>query len=62
MSRVSSQWILTTIPDTIAPVELDVYTPSDSDTYPMIIFQHGFSVSIKEYETIAISLQVMFLL
>jgi hypothetical protein len=44
---------LTTIPETTAPVELDVYTPSSSDTYPVIIFQHGFSGSIKGYETIA---------
>ncbi len=41
------------IADTIAPVELDIYTPSDSDTYPVIIFQHGFGSSIKGYEAIS---------
>ena len=41
------------IPDTTAPVELDVYTPSVSDTYPVVIFQHGFGGSIKAYETIS---------
>ncbi len=41
------------IPDTSAPVELDVYTPSVSDTYPVVIFQHGFGGSIKAYETIS---------
>jgi chlorophyllase len=45
-----------TIPDTIAPVELDVYAPSASDFYPVIIFQHGFSASIKGYETISTQL------
>jgi len=44
------------IPDTTAPAELDVYTPSSPDTYPVIIFQHGFSGSIKAYETIATQL------
>ena len=44
---------LTTIPDTTAPVELDVYTPSSPDTYPVVIFQHGFGGSIKGYETIS---------
>jgi len=42
-----------TIPDTTAPVELDVYTPSVADTYPVVIFQHGFGASIKAYETIS---------
>ena len=41
------------IPDTTAPVELDVYTPSAADTYPVVIFQHGFGGSIKAYETIS---------
>ena len=41
------------IPDTTAPVELDVYTPSGSETYPVVIFQHGFGGSIKSYETIS---------
>ena len=41
------------IPDTTAPVELDVYTPSVSDTYPVVIFQHGFGGSIKAYQTIS---------
>ena len=44
---------LTTIPDTTAPVELDVYTPSSSGTYPVVIFHHGFGGSIKGYETIS---------
>ena len=44
---------VTNIPDTTAPVELDVYTPSVADTYPVVIFQHGFSGSIKGYETIS---------
>ena len=41
------------IPDTTAPVELDVYTPVTSDEYPLVIFQHGFTGSIKGYETIS---------
>jgi pimeloyl-ACP methyl ester carboxylesterase len=41
------------IPDTTAPVELDVYTPSVADTYPVVVFQHGFGGSIKAYETIS---------
>ena len=41
------------IPNTTAPVELDVYTPSSPDTYPVVIFQHGFGGSIKAYETIS---------
>ena len=41
------------IPYPTAPVELDVYTPLDADTYPVVIFQHGFSGSIKGYETIS---------
>jgi len=41
------------VPDISAPVTLDIYTPSDSDTYPVIIFQHGFTGSIKNYETIS---------
>ena len=44
------------IPDTTAPVELDVYTPSAADTYPVVIFQHGFGGSIKAYETISTQL------
>jgi chlorophyllase len=47
---------LTTIPETTAPVELDVYTPSSPDIYPVIIFQHGFSGSIKGYEAISTQL------
>ena len=41
------------IPNTTAPVELDVYTPSSPNTYPVVIFQHGFGGSIKAYETIS---------
>ncbi len=41
------------VPDTIAPVELDIYTPVASDSYPVILFQHGFTGSIKGYETIS---------
>ena len=41
------------IPETPAPVELDVYTPLDAGTYPVVVFQHGFSGSIKGYETIS---------
>ena len=41
------------IPNTTAPVELDIYTPIASDVYPLIIFQHGFTGSIKGYETIS---------
>jgi chlorophyllase len=35
-----------------APVEMDIYTPSDCGRYPVVIFQHGFTASIKGYETI----------
>lgn len=45
-----------TIPDTTAPVELDVYAPTAPDAYPVVIFQHGFSGSITAYETIATQL------
>ena len=41
------------IPDITAPVELDIYTPSDAARYPVIVFQHGFGGSIKAYETIS---------
>ncbi len=44
------------IPNTTAPVALDVYTPLSPDTYPVVIFQHGFSGSIKGYETISTQL------
>ena len=40
------------VPDTNAPAELDIYTPTTSARYPVVIFQHGFSGSIKGYETI----------
>jgi chlorophyllase len=41
------------IPGTAAPVELDIYTPTNRGRYPVIVFQHGFGGSIKSYETIA---------
>ncbi len=41
------------VPDTTAPVELDIYTPVPTDTYPLVIFQHGFTGSIKGYETMS---------
>ena len=41
------------IPDTTAPVEMDIYTPTRSARYPVVVFQHGFGGSIKAYETIA---------
>ena len=41
------------IPDTIAPVEMDIYSPTWSARYPVVVFQHGFGGSIKTYETIA---------
>jgi chlorophyllase len=34
------------------PVQMDIYTPKESFRYPVIIFQHGFTGSIKGYETI----------
>ncbi len=34
------------------PVQMDIYTPKKSFRYPVIIFQHGFTGSIKGYETI----------
>ena len=34
------------------PVQMDIYTPKETFKYPVIIFQHGFTGSIKEYETI----------
>ena len=30
-----------------------MYTPLDAGTYPVVIFQHGFTGSIKGYETIS---------
>jgi pimeloyl-ACP methyl ester carboxylesterase len=41
------------ISDDIAPVELDIYTPTQPARYPVIVFQHGFGGSIKGYETIS---------
>ena len=35
-----------------APVEMDIYTPSECGRYPVVMFQHGFTASIKGYETI----------
>ena len=35
-----------------APVPMDIYTPTAPFRYPVIIFQHGFTGSIKGYETI----------
>jgi chlorophyllase len=35
-----------------APVEMDIYTPSACGRYPVVMFQHGFTASIKGYETI----------
>jgi len=40
------------VPSTVAPVEMDIYTPSDHGKYPVVTFQHGFTASIKVYETI----------
>jgi pimeloyl-ACP methyl ester carboxylesterase len=34
------------------PVQMDIYTPKKSFRYPVLIFQHGFTGSIKSYETI----------
>jgi chlorophyllase len=34
------------------PVQMDIYTPQEAFRYPVIVLQHGFSGSIKEYETI----------
>lgn len=34
------------------PVQMDIYTPEKAWRYPVIIFQHGFTGSIKQYETI----------
>jgi len=44
---------LVSLPDTTAPVELDIYTPTLQGRYPVIVFQHGFGGSIKSYETIS---------
>ena len=44
---------LVSIPDTTAPVELDIYTPTNPARYPVIVFHHGFGGSIKAYETIS---------
>lgn len=38
---------------TTAPVEMDVYTPTWSARYPVVVFQHGFGGSNKAYETIS---------
>ena len=42
-----------TIPSNSAPVELDIYSPTQPARYPVIVFQHGFGGSIKGYETIS---------
>jgi dienelactone hydrolase len=34
------------------PVQMDIYAPKEPFRYPVIIFQHGFTGSIKGYETI----------
>jgi len=34
------------------PVPMDIYTPKELFRYPVLIFQHGFTGSIKGYETI----------
>jgi chlorophyllase len=34
------------------PVPMDIYAPREPFRYPVIIFQHGFTGSIKGYETI----------
>lgn len=34
------------------PVQMDIYAPKETFRYPVIIFQHGFTGSIKGYETI----------
>lgn len=41
------------VPNTTAPVSLDIYTPTEPARYPVIILHHGFGGSIKAYETIA---------
>ncbi len=41
------------ITDSTAPVEMDIYTPLLPGRYPLVVFQHGFTGSIKGYETIA---------
>jgi len=40
------------VTDETAPVEMDIYAPSVPMRYPVVIFQHGFTASIKGYETI----------
>ncbi len=35
-----------------APVEMDIYSPTACGRYPVVMFQHGFTASIKGYETI----------
>lgn len=44
---------LVTIPSASAPVEMDIYSPTQLARYPVIVFQHGFGGSIKGYETIS---------
>jgi chlorophyllase len=34
------------------PVPMDIYAPEEPFRYPVLIFQHGFTGSIKGYETI----------
>ncbi|HUT83601.1 MAG TPA: dienelactone hydrolase family protein [Thermodesulfobacteriota bacterium] len=41
------------VPGSVAPVELDIYVPMKPERrYPVVVFQHGFTASIKAYETI----------
>jgi len=35
-----------------APAPLDIYTPREEDSYPVIIFMPGFTASKRDYETI----------
>ncbi len=34
------------------PVQMDIYAPREPFRYPVVLFQHGFTGSIKGYETI----------
>ncbi len=40
------------VPATSAPVAMDIYVPQAAFRYPVVIFQHGFTASIKGYETV----------
>jgi len=44
--------LVMSVPGTVAPVPMDIYTPPGPGKYPVVFFQHGFTAPIEIYETI----------